>query len=351
MSLASPWNLREAGLRSGALVIAFDVMGGDFGSRPCVLAALKFACQYTEAVVVLFGRHEDLARELSKHKVPENIVVYNASDVVSMHDDPAYALRHKRDSSMWKALESLADGRVQACVSAGNTGALMAISRHVVKLLPGIQRPAICKSIPTQNGSSLLLDLGANVNCSSQNLYQFACMGVALARVNGLACPRVALLNVGTEMTKGSDEVRGAAQLLRDREGSQCFEFTGFIEGDHLYSGDVDVIVCDGFSGNVALKVSEGLVKQFIDSLNDFFSSSLYGRFCRLFLGPILKRWSRDKNPSLYNGAVFLGLRKAVIKSHGGADDIGLFNALETAYCYAKANIPSKVAISLDLEA
>ena len=227
------------------------------------------------------------------------------------------------------ALEFLANNQADACVSAGNTGALMALARHSVKMLDGVKRPAICKEIPTKLGTSLLLDLGANITCNSEHLVQFARMGSALSVAKGCKRPRVALINVGSEVTKGTEVVRNAATALHKMQAE--FEFLGFIEGDELYSGRADVIVCDGFVGNVALKVSEGLATFITESLNEVFYSSFKGRILKLLVGPLFRSWSRKKNPSLYNGAAFLGLRKIVVKSHGSADVLGLVSALEVA--------------------
>ncbi len=324
---------------SSGTTIAFDVMGGDQGSRPCVSAAEIFAKRYPDTQLMLFGNEKDIVAELSSDI--SNVHIAHSPDFVSMNDDPTQVLRHKLQSSMHLALKAVSVGRADACVSSGNTGALMALARHSVKMSPGVKRPAICKEIPTQNGSSLLLDLGANIKCTSEHLVQFALMGCALSRARGAIRPKVALLNVGSEITKGTDVIKGAAASLFEREGD--FEFVGFIEGDELYSGRVDVIVCDGFVGNVALKVSEGLVKYLIESLDDFFDSSLLGRLSKIVAGPVLKAWSRKKNPSLYNGAAFLGLRKTVIKSHGSADVVGLVCALEAARNQTLSNVLSEI--------
>ncbi len=317
-------------------------MGGDQGSRPCVSAARNFAVAQPSIQLKLFGLSDEIETFLCQlGPVPENISICHAAQVVATSDEPLQALRHKRFSSMALALKALSSGGADVCVSAGNTGALMALGRHYVKTLDGVKRPAICKNIPTRTGSSLLLDLGANLNCSADNLVQFAAMGAAQMRLEGRALPRVALLNVGTELAKGSDAVREAARRLsKERRGMQ---FEGYIEGDELYSGRVDVIVCDGFAGNVALKVSEGLVRHLVASIDEYFSASYTGRLARLIAGPILKAWSKKKNPSLYNGAAFLGLKKSVIKSHGGADELGLEKALEAAAVQVELDVPAQL--------
>ncbi len=321
-------------------------MGGDLGPRPCVCAAIKFVQAYPDTHIQLHGDADALAWCRTEYSpLPSSISLHQASSVVTMSEQPAVALRQRRDSSMWQALNSLAKDEAHAGISAGNTGALMAMSRHLVAMLPEIRRPAIGKWLPTRTGASLLLDLGANLVCSADNLVQFAVMGSAAARVAGIRRPRVALLNVGSEMSKGSEPVQLAAERLRAHNGP--FEFVGFVEGDELYSGDVDVIVCDGFSGNVALKVSEGLVRHLTASLNEFFNAGPLRRLARLALGPMLKRWSQNRNPSLYNGAAFLGLRKTVIKSHGSADTLGLFFALKTAREQVEAAVPDRIAAAM----
>jgi len=325
-------------------------MGGDQGSRPCVSAAKIFAQRYPDTQLILAGNTREIEAELLAGS--SNIQLVHTSEVISMDDIPARVLRRKQNSSMQVALDHVARGDAQACVSGGNTGVLMALSRHTVKMLAGVKRPAICKEIPTQTGRSLLLDLGANISCSANHLVQFAAMGAALAKTHyadnqrwQLSKPKVALLNVGSEVTKGTELVKQAAGMLAQE--SDNFEFVGFIEGDELFSGKVDVIVCDGFVGNVALKVSEGIAKYLVASLNDFFKASLLRKFVRLLVGPFLRSWSRKKNPSLYNGAAFLGLNKTVIKSHGGADTLGLVSALEAAREHVLAQIPEKIDQSL----
>lgn len=322
-------------------------MGGDQGSRPCVLAAQEFIQQYPDSALILFGDESDI-RSYLRSPISSRISIQHCSSSVAMHDLPVVALRSKQQSSMSEALQAVSGGRAHACVSGGNTGALLALSRHFIRTLDGVKRPAICRAMPTQLGTSYLLDLGANLHCSAENLYQFGVMGAALARVAGIERPRVALLNVGSEVSKGNELVREAA--VRLDQAQDGYEYSGFIEGDELYSGKVDVIVCDGFTGNVALKVSEGVVKHLIESLQLFFRQSMGGRIARIIVGPLLKAWSRKKNPSLYNGAAFLGLRKTVVKSHGGADDLGLLKALEAAREQALAEIPKHISVQLDLK-
>ena len=323
-------------------------MGGDLGPRPCVCAAEKFAMLHPEVKIVLFGSEAAIRKALTcSAALAHSLQIVDVPDYVHMHDSPGMALRRKRNSSMWHALQALAESRAEACVSAGNTGALMAMGRHIVKTLPGINRPAIGKYIPTRREPSLLLDLGANLSCSAEMLYQFACMGAALARANGVAVPKLALLNVGSELSKGNDAVRGAAKLIHARQHRIPVNFQGFVEGDELYSGSIDVIVCDGFAGNVALKVSEGLVRHLTASLEDYINARWFTRAARVLMRPLLSSWAQKRNPALSNGAAFLGLQKTVIKSHGSADIPGLFAALEAAREQILAQTPSKIAASM----
>lgn len=316
-------------------------MGGDYGSRPCVLAAQKFAHAFPNTFLRLFGDFAELSQYFTG-ALPDNISIEPADGVVLASDTLKSILRSKRSSSMAMAVNAVAKGEADACVSGGNTGALLAFGRHYIKPVVGLTRPAICRAIPTRTGVTYMLDLGANLHCNADNLYQFGVMGAALAQVSGVIKPKVALLNVGSEVSKGSDEVRRAAALLK--AGQNGYQYQGFIEGDELFRGEVDVVVCDGFSGNVALKVSEGLVKHLITSLDEFFKQSWLGRASRLLVGPLLRSWSRKKNPSLYNGAAFLGLQKTVIKSHGAADALGIYKALEFARGQVLLQTPEKIS-------
>jgi len=241
---------------------------------------------------------------------------------------------------MWLSLEAVSQDRADACVSAGNTGALMALGRHLVKPIKGIKRPAICKPLPTLKQSSYLLDLGANLECSAEQLLEFGLMGAALANVDGCSRPRVALLNVGSEHSKGNEEVQSAAALMREHKQ---LDFHGYVEGDDLYSAKVDVIVCDGFVGNVALKVSEGLAKFVFRSLQQYLDKNLFKKTIAAIVSPLFLEWSRKFNPSSYNGAILLGLKKVVVKSHGGASANGFRQALETAREQVMKNVPSQI--------
>ncbi|EJT82879.1 phosphate acyltransferase [Pseudomonas putida S11] len=248
-----------------------------------------------------------------------------ASEVIGMDERPSQALRGKPDSSMRIALELVRDSKAQACVSAGNTGALMALSRFVLKTLPGIDRPAMVAAIPTQTGYCQLLDLGANVDCSAENLYQFAVMGSVAAQALGVQRPRVALLNIGTEDIKGNQQVKLAASLLQNARG---LNYIGFVEGDGLYRGEADVVVCDGFVGNILLKSSEGLATMIGARIEQLFKGGVLSRAAGAVAMPLLKRLQADLAPARHNGASFLGLQGIVIKSHGSAGVQGFQSAI-----------------------
>lgn len=319
-------------------------MGGDFGPRLSVAAVLSFLQSHPDTSIHLFGNETAIRSCLPAHiansAISSRLTITHAETQVDMADKPGKALRQKQDSSMWLALESVANGEADACVSAGNTGALMVMGRHLIKTIDGIDRPAICKPMPTATRPSYLLDLGANLDCSAEQLRQFALMGSALAKVGGRDQPEVALLNVGTEHTKGSEEIQQAAELLRQHKD---LVFKGFIEGDELYSGKVDVVVCDGFIGNVALKVSEGLARFVFSSLSAYLNANPVKKFIVFLIKPLFLGWSNKFNPSSYNGAILLGLKKVVIKSHGGASQSGFIKALETAREQVLHNIPSQI--------
>jgi len=257
-----------------------------------------------------------------------------------MDERPAQALRNKPDSSMRQALELVRQGRAQACVSAGNTGALMALARYVLKTLPGIDRPAMVTGIPTQAGRTLLLDLGANVDCSAEHLYQFAVMGAVAAEVQGTLRPRIALLNVGTEDIKGNQQVKLAASLLQQADE---LNYCGFIEGDGLYRGEADVVVCDGFVGNILLKSSEGLVTMLSARIASLFKESLGSRLVGSLAMPLLRRLQDELAPAQHNGASFLGLQGIVVKSHGSADEDAFKVAIARAVVEVRENLPQRL--------
>ena len=257
-----------------------------------------------------------------------------------MDERPAQVLRGKPDSSMRQALELVRGGEAQACVSAGNTGALMALSRYLLKTLPGIDRPAMVTAMPTATGSCHLLDLGANVDCTAEHLYQFAVMGAVAAEALGVVRPRVALLNVGTEEIKGNQQVKLASGLLRQvRE----LNYIGFVEGDGLYRGEADVVVCDGFVGNVVLKASEGLAALIAARLEAQFRSSPLARLAGMLALPLLRRLRDDLRPAQHNGASFLGLQGIVVKSHGAAGPEGFRSAIRRALAEIRENLPQRL--------
>ena len=322
--------------------VAIDAMGGDFGPRSIVQASLACLSATPSLHLTLVG-HPQLLEELiaSQPAVDRSrLYIAAASEVIGMDERPSQALRGKPDSSMRIALQLLRDEQVQAVVSAGNTGALMALSKHLLKTLPGIDRPAMMAAIPTRAGYCQLLDLGANVDCSAEHLYQFAVMGSVAAQALGVEQPRVALLNVGTEEIKGNQQVKLAASLLRKAQG---LNYTGFIEGDGVFRGEADVVVCDGFVGNVLLKSNEGLAGMFAERVQALFQSSLMARAVGTVAMPLLKRLQADLAPARYNGASLLGLQGIVVKSHGAAGVEGLQCAIDRARDEIRENLPRRL--------
>ncbi len=303
-------------------------MGGDLGPRITLPATHCLAKQYPEIVFSLFGDHRAIQGYFGA-STPDNIIIVDAPATIAMDESPAAALRHKRNSSMGLALKSVADGEAVACVSAGNTGAMMAMGRYLLRTHPGIDRPAIASALPTRKGHSYILDLGANVDCSADHLFQSALMGSVLTEtVEGKASPTVALLNVGEEEIKGNEQVKLASRLIQ--EHSQL-NYIGYIEGDDIYAGKADVVVCDGFVGNIALKSSEGLARLLGLSLQQAFERSLYRKFIGLLARPILSEMQSLMDPSRRNGASLLGLQGIVVKSHGGANQACFGYAIEQA--------------------
>jgi phosphate acyltransferase len=303
------------------VTIAIDCMGGDHGPRVTVPATVDYLKTATDTNVVLVGVHDEIAAGLrDAHAAGDaRITIRHASQVVGMDEPPAGALRNKRDSSMRVAINLVADGTAQACVSAGNTGALMAIARFVLKTLPDIERPAICSVLPSYKGHTYVLDLGANVDCTAEHLLQFGIMGASLVScVEGKAQPSIGLLNVGSEDIKGNEVVKHAGELLK----ASGLNFHGNVEGDDIYKGTTDVVVCDGFVGNVALKASEGLAHLLITYLREEFKRNVLTRAAGALAMPVIKAFRRRFDPRQYNGASLLGLRGIVIKSHGSADQL-----------------------------
>ncbi|WP_107222355.1 phosphate acyltransferase PlsX [Thauera aromatica] len=312
------------------VTIAVDCMGGDHGPVVTVPAALSFLRSHPDANAILVGREEAIRPLLGAVAADfgSRLRLQPASEVVAMDDPPAIAMRTKKDSSMRVAIDLVKAGTADAAVSAGNTGALMAISRFVLKTLAGIDRPAIATILPSMKGHTYMLDLGANVDCSAEHLLQFGIMGAMLvAAIEHKDRPSVGLLNIGEEAIKGNDVVKEAGELLR----GSGLNFHGNVEGNDIYEGTVDVVVCDGFVGNVALKTSEGLAQMLGAFLKEEFGRSLPAKLMGLIALPVLKRFKRRVDHRLYNGAPLLGLRGVVLKSHGSADALAFANALSRA--------------------
>lgn len=325
-----------------AQIIAIDAMGGDFGPRSIVQASIACLSATPSLHLTLVGQPSLLEELVSGYSAADRarLHILGAAEVIGMDERPSRALRGKPDSSMRVALELVRDGKAQACVSAGNTGALMALSRGVLKTLPGIDRPAMVAAIPTRTGYCQLLDLGANVDCTAEQLYQFAVMGSVAAQSLGVQRPRVALLNVGTEDIKGNQQVRLAANLL---QGARGLNYVGFIEGDGLYEGAADVVVCDGFVGNILLKSSEGLATMIAQRIEQAFRRGLLSRLAGAVAMPLLKRVQADLAPARHNGASFLGLQGIVVKSHGAAGVEGFQSAIQRALIEIQENLPKRL--------
>lgn len=328
-------------------VVAIDVMSGD-GGLPVIIDAVRLLLNRRSDVhLLLVGDADAIQANLDGNPVPEGTVsIVPATEVVTMEDSAAVALRSKKKSSMRIATNLVKEGRASACVSAGNTGALMAISKFVLKTVPGIDRPAISTTIPAIDGHTHMLDLGANIDCTAEHLYQFATMGSILAQaVDGTAAPRIGLLNIGSEDMKGNEQVRDAAQLLAESQ----LNYTGFVEGTDIYTDRVDVVVCDGFVGNVSLKTSEGVARMVSHYLKEEFKASAWNKLVGLFARPILKAFGNRIDPRRYNGASLLGLQGVVIKSHGGADNVAFANAIDIALLEIALDVPSMIRSRLDV--
>jgi phosphate acyltransferase len=339
--------------------IAVDCMGGDFGVAVIVPACEAFALANPDTVIILVGRESDIraagsstfaaqvfvSSEIANapSSVPSTrLLIAPASEVVGMDESPALAMRNKKDSSIRVGAELIKAGSAHALVSAGNTGALMAISRYVLKMIQGIERPAIAGQLPNQKGGvTTMLDLGANVDCTPDHLLQFANMGAALvSALGGPAQPSVGLLNIGEELIKGNEIVKQTAELLR----SSALNFYGNVEGDDIYKGTVDVIVCDGFVGNVALKTSEGLAQMMTSFIREEFSRGVGTKLAAVLSTSVLKRFKARVDHRHYNGAALIGLRGIVIKSHGSSDSIGFQSALRRAHDAAKNRLVDRIA-------
>lgn len=322
-------------------------MGGDHGPKVVVPAALHALKQYPQLKLILVGDQQLLRNHLQRLNVVESekLVIHHSSQVVAMDEPPAAALRNKKDSSMRVAINLVKENFAQACVSAGNTGALMATARFVLKTLPGIDRPAILGVLPNRYGRVHMLDLGANIDSSAEHLFQFAVMAsVLVSAVENISNPRVALLNVGQEDIKGNDVVKQAAQLI---QAQSSVNYIGFVEGDDIFTGEVDVIVCDGFVGNVALKTSEGTARLIKHYLKQAFTKCLWGKVVGWLSKPIFKKFGQIIDPARYNGASLVGLRNIVIKSHGGASVPAYVRAIDEAIIQVQKNVPQRISKQL----
>ncbi len=325
------------------ITLAVDAMGGDAGLAVTIPGALLFLRQQADVRLLIVGDEVQVRQALEAANAPmDRIQIVHAAQVVEMDEQPQSALKNKKDSSMRIAVNQVKEGLAQAAVSAGNTGALMATARFVLKTIQGIERPAIAKFIPSQNGHmTLVLDLGANVDCTPEQLVQFAVIGSELvhALYPNEGAPRVGLLNVGTEDIKGTDTVKQVFKLL---SGSKL-NFVGNVEGGSIFSGDVDVVVADGFVGNIVLKTIEGAVRFMGSAIKQEFQTNLLTKLGALAAMPALKGFKNKLDPRKFNGAIFLGLRGVVIKSHGGTDAVGFSYALEEAFHEAKADSLTRI--------
>lgn len=329
------------------LTVSLDAMGGDHGLVVTVPAAIAALAEHPNLALILVGDQDQIRAELAKHKYPDadRVQVQHASQIVEMDDKPAQAMRFKKDSSMRIAINLVKEGRAKACVSAGNTGALMATARFVLKMLPGIDRPAICGLLPTIPGFCHMLDMGANVDSSADNLFEFAVMGSVLASaVNNIETPSVALLNIGEEEIKGNEIIKEASRLLSDSQ----LNYVGYVEGDGIYQGKANVVVCDGFNGNIALKSSEGVAKMISFKIKQAFTKNIFTKMVAVIAMPVLNSFRKTIDPRRYNGASLLGLRGIAIKSHGGADVLAFKTAINQALIEIENRVPERISEQLE---
>lgn len=322
--------------------IAIDAMGGDFGPEVTVSAAQQALNLLPDIELVLVGLQQSLEQQINLLGLSgeTRLSIHHASEIVNMDELPANALKRKKDSSMRVAINLVKQGDVGACISAGNTGALMATAKFVLKTIPGINRPAICTSLPTINGHTHMLDLGANIDCSPEHLLQFAVMGSVLCQsVDDNPRPSIGLLNIGSEAIKGNETVKQASQLIAQTQ----LNYTGFIEGDDIYTGKVDVVVADGFVGNVSLKTAEGLASMVNTVLKRSFKKNLLTKMAAIVSLPVLRAVRHTLDPRQYNGASLLGLKGIVIKSHGSADQASFLNAIKIARIEIDKSVPERI--------
>lgn len=329
------------------VTIAIDAMGGDHGTHVTIPAAVEYLRKNPNDTIVLVGLADAIENELRAVKVPAgpNLRIHAASEIVGMDESPQSAMRNKKDSSMRVAINLVKEGEASACVSAGNTGALMATARYVLKTLPGIDRPAIASYLPTNKGQVCMLDLGANTDCNAEHLLQFAIMGSTLVTaLEHKSNPSVGLLNIGSEDIKGNEVVKQAAQLLRESD----LNFYGNVEGNDIFKGTTDVVVCDGFVGNVALKTTEGLAQMLGGFLREEFGRNLLTKLAGLIAMPVLKAFKRRVDHRRYNGASLLGLKGIVVKSHGSADDFAFLCAIERAAEEARGGMLHDISVHVE---
>jgi glycerol-3-phosphate acyltransferase PlsX len=331
---------------NGSTTIAVDAMGGDHGPSITVPGSLAALRSEPSLRVVLVGIPEQIEPLLRDHakKLSGRVSVRAATQVIGMDEKPQDALRKKKDSSMRVGIDLVKAGEAQACVSAGNTGALMATARFVLKTIEGIDRPAIISRIRARHGHTHMLDLGANSECTAEHLFQFAVMGSVVASdMHGIAKPRIGILNIGEEETKGDGVVQEAARLL----SASKLNYVGFVEGNDIFSGDVDVVVTDGFTGNVALKTMEGLATMLVSAAKTEYTRNPLRYIGAVASWPVLRSLRREFDPRTYNGASMVGLTGVVIKSHGSADAMSFTNALRVALIEARKGVPTQIAILL----
>jgi glycerol-3-phosphate acyltransferase PlsX len=328
------------------ITLAIDAMGGDRGLATTIPASIQALKVYPLLTVQLVGDEPAITQALSQYVYDASrVTIVHAAQVVEMDEAPSKALRGKKQSSMRLAIDAVHEGRAQAVVSAGNTGALMATAKFVLKTLPGIERPAICGVLPKIGGHTLMLDLGANVGASGENLLQFALMGHVLAQaVNGVENPSIGLLNIGQEEMKGHARIWEADALLRQWP----LNYVGYVEGNEICTGQCDVVVCDGFDGNIALKASEGVAKMVRHYMKAAFMRTWWTKALGLIASPVLKAFAASIDPRRYNGASLLGLRGIVVKSHGGADAVAFEYAIRQAILEVEKQVPTRIAQDLE---
>lgn len=331
------------------ITIAIDAMGGDHGPHVTVPAALQALDSDPQLNVVLVGLRDAIEAELKSLKTTTSprLRIHHASEVVTMDESPQSALKNKKDSSMRVAINLVKSGEANACISAGNTGALMATARFVLKTLSGIDRPAIASALPSEKGNTYMMDLGANADCTPEHLYQFAIMGAMLVScVEHKERPTVGLLNIGSEDIKGNEVVKQAGELLR----ASHLNFYGNVEGDDIFKGTTDLVVCDGFVGNVSLKTTEGLAHMMGKFLTQEFKRNWLTKMMAMCAMPVLKSFKKRLDPRRYNGASFLGLRGIVVKSHGGADSLAFYSAIHVAIEEARSGVLRRISEQLQIE-